>query len=544
MTIPNVGTDLGSDFRNIINLLIDVVNGQSNALQTLVAEGQLTDEQYSDLLILLNALIKKGEVTVADINTNLGKIGLEHLSDAVIKAIAGTAPVNAVPADKSITTLKLNDKAVTARKTSFFSISTNKYNKNTTLRGKSVDVDGTIIDDTTRWLSDFIELDESKIINFTRGTYRIGVYTKDKVWITRSGVTDSSQYNASSYPDARCVRLSNASLPYDTVMVNAGSALLPYEEFYEKLKSESAPLLKKKDITDFSVTPNDEVHFKKSANLYNRYTLQKDTSMDTTGVITAEVGRYLSEKIAVKSTDVVYAKVDNIFRYCLYDADNKPLTSRLTKVSGVEKLTDFSPYTKAAYMLVSPVEIMKDTIMLNKGTAPLPYEDYGYTLISTPQYPIKIDSAIVPVGTGTGGTSTGTGIAGTQQISKTVSGTYATTVVTDVYSTTSISEVDYLTLSANNVNAEVIITSYDKTGASQPYVIINPSDNSKLPLTIANIVKYGFADVEFLQYDDGASQYKLSFNGLKFSNGFKVQIKNAHTANINITAQLEGRYYV
>ena len=44
--IPNIGTEVGSDTRNIINTLIDVVNSQSNALQDLVAKGQLTEEQY------------------------------------------------------------------------------------------------------------------------------------------------------------------------------------------------------------------------------------------------------------------------------------------------------------------------------------------------------------------------------------------------------------------------------------------------------------------------------------------------------------------
>lgn len=164
--IPNIGTELGADMRNIINKLIDVVNGQSAALQDLVAKGQLTEEEYQNLLIALNSLIKKGEVTVndlnvkegkitekyiadelinrikasemlskenqekfinyikkgevtvSDININLGKIGLQHLSDEVIKAIAGTASVNAVPADNSITTLKMANKAVTRDKLS------------------------------------------------------------------------------------------------------------------------------------------------------------------------------------------------------------------------------------------------------------------------------------------------------------------------------------------------------------------------------------------------------------------------------------------
>lgn len=125
--IPKIGTELGTDMRNIINTLIDVVNGQSNALLDLVVKGQLTEEQYQNVVVVLNGLIKKGEVTVSDIDLNLGKIGLQHLSDEVIKAIAGTANVNAVVVDNSITTSKLVDKSVTPSKASFFTNTKNLF---------------------------------------------------------------------------------------------------------------------------------------------------------------------------------------------------------------------------------------------------------------------------------------------------------------------------------------------------------------------------------------------------------------------------------
>lgn len=116
--IPKIGIDLNQDMRNIINAIIDIVNGQSSALQDLVAEGQLSVEQYQEMILFLNGLIKKGEVNVSDINLNLGKIGLSHLSDDVIQAIAGNAPVNSVPADGSITTIKVASKAITSDKLS------------------------------------------------------------------------------------------------------------------------------------------------------------------------------------------------------------------------------------------------------------------------------------------------------------------------------------------------------------------------------------------------------------------------------------------
>ncbi|UTH10774.1 hypothetical protein [Macrococcoides canis] len=87
-----------------------------DSLSDVIIKEQLTPEQFVNLLETMNGLIRKGEVSVSDINTNLGKIGLQHLSDEVIKAIAGTAPVNSVPADGSITTVKVASKAITNTK--------------------------------------------------------------------------------------------------------------------------------------------------------------------------------------------------------------------------------------------------------------------------------------------------------------------------------------------------------------------------------------------------------------------------------------------
>lgn len=55
-------------------------------------------------------------LSVEDINKNLGKIDQTYLSDELIEQIAGTAPINATPVDGSITTEKIANQAVTMNK--------------------------------------------------------------------------------------------------------------------------------------------------------------------------------------------------------------------------------------------------------------------------------------------------------------------------------------------------------------------------------------------------------------------------------------------
>lgn len=98
--------------------LFDDIQSIKMALMDVVAKDMLTAEQYTEFMVAINDLIKKGEVSVSDININLGKIGLTHLSDEVIQAIAGTANVNATVADGSITTIKVASKAITSDKLS------------------------------------------------------------------------------------------------------------------------------------------------------------------------------------------------------------------------------------------------------------------------------------------------------------------------------------------------------------------------------------------------------------------------------------------
>ena len=71
MAIPKINSAHGSDTRNIINAAIDLINAQGKSIQDLVAEGQLTPEQYAELIQTVNGMVKSGQIDKSDLSLNL-----------------------------------------------------------------------------------------------------------------------------------------------------------------------------------------------------------------------------------------------------------------------------------------------------------------------------------------------------------------------------------------------------------------------------------------------------------------------------------------
>lgn len=102
--------------RNALNDLSKSVEQQGKSIQDLVAEGQLTPSQYAQLVSIVNGNVKKGSITTADIDKNNFAIDQTMITDSLRQIITGNAPINAVPANNSLTTEKYADNSVTKRK--------------------------------------------------------------------------------------------------------------------------------------------------------------------------------------------------------------------------------------------------------------------------------------------------------------------------------------------------------------------------------------------------------------------------------------------
>ncbi|WP_025910650.1 SGNH/GDSL hydrolase family protein [Priestia flexa] len=64
------------------------------------------DKDYNEVTAQLAQKLQKGDVSVSDINKNKGKFDQTYMTEEFLQQIAGNTPINAVPADNSITPKK------------------------------------------------------------------------------------------------------------------------------------------------------------------------------------------------------------------------------------------------------------------------------------------------------------------------------------------------------------------------------------------------------------------------------------------------------
>lgn len=276
--IKHVNSVVDRDFRNRINQLIDVVNSVGITIDELVVKGVMTTEQYSELITSINGLVKigevsvdalsdelknevekinnkvdKGNISVSDINKNLGKIDQTFLSDELLQQIAGTAPVNAVVADGSVTTSKVSDLAITKSKTDFIKTSNNLLGKELLLYAKIPDSTGKLIYQNARNTSHLIKV--KGLISFT-GVIALTQYDSNKSFIKQTTYTSGTKNTLTLEANTEYIRATVTDTFLETCQLNLGSTLLPYENYVKnELTKNIEPEKKsvKKEHVDFVI---------------------------------------------------------------------------------------------------------------------------------------------------------------------------------------------------------------------------------------------------------------------------------------------------
>lgn len=221
MVVPKINSAHGSETRNIINRVIDVLNQLGINVQHLVAEGQLTPDQYATLIKTVNGLVARGEITLND------------LSSEVLEKINESNPefnLLSIPRDKS----------VIPHKTNFIEIvSDNKYNPDDVLQNSQISASGAITQVSSRVVSHIIPVVPTNQYTFS-GVAQYAYYDDTLKFISLN--TANSPETITVPSGVFNVRLVIANSQVQTVRFNHGGALLPFDRYEIALKNQSSVL--------------------------------------------------------------------------------------------------------------------------------------------------------------------------------------------------------------------------------------------------------------------------------------------------------------
>lgn len=221
MTVPKINNNHGPETRNIINRVIEVLNQLGINVQHLVAEGQLTPDQYATLIKTVNGLIARGEITLND------------LSSEVLEKINESNPefnLLSIPRDKS----------VIPHKTNFIEIvSDNKYNPDDVLQNSQISASGAITQVSSRVVSHIIPVIPTNQYTFS-GVAQYAYYddTLNFISLNSAGSPETITVPSGVFN----VRLVIANSQVQTVRFNHGGSLLPFDRYEIALKNQSSVL--------------------------------------------------------------------------------------------------------------------------------------------------------------------------------------------------------------------------------------------------------------------------------------------------------------
>lgn len=411
MAVPNIRNAHDPETRNVINRAIQVLNRLGIDVQTLVADGQLTPNQFSELITVINGHLKsgevgtldlddylrseinkidekidKGEITLRDLNKNFIKFDATWFSNDFLEQINNVEldVTNVLP--ESITSREIAKNGVTPTKASFIKVSTNLADKNSLEFGKNVDLNtGEEINSSVASLSPYIEINSSDDL-YSIAFSRVSYYDGQRNFIGAN--TGNGQLSIPG--NARFLRYSTTNP--DGVQLNIGTSRLPYEEYFAPyldgiaIREIIGRIIKGTNIEEKSIGAEHLSIVEESSNLINKSKLIEGyTIAGSSGELIPTSNQNVSEFIKVNASSNY---VGNIGRHAEYDQNKNFIVSMVYSDTSIGNV--FETRTNTEFIRVVYSNSQKEMAQLNEGTERLPYEEYK----------LEINRDLIPINSG------------------------------------------------------------------------------------------------------------------------------------------------
>lgn len=353
--LETLGDNAAVGLANDINRLEDKTTAQFQQTSAQLAQTEAEIETVKSVKMDKNT----SDISVTQINKNRGKFDQTYMSDEFLQQIAGTTPVNAIPADKSIATTKLADSAVTYLKTNFLKTGKNLFDKDTLTAGYYVNstTTGALTANASYSASDWIRVSPST--DYVRLYSRhIAFYTIDKNFI--SGLPNGTSFTTPE--NCFYIRVSTVPIEQDNEKIEQGELSAEYERYgyrFEKLFVEKENV--RFDILDAQ----------SSINLFNKDAVEEGK------YVTATIGQILSNDLYSVSEYIriepeTYYSIAHPEQTAFYD-EQKSFISGLTAYN----LSPIQSPSGARFMRISTRLTNLATQQVVKGVLLGAYEKFG-----------------------------------------------------------------------------------------------------------------------------------------------------------------------
>ena len=263
----------GTDTREAIAQALERVYHDAAISGNANMEVSMARKHFEDLASRLDASdADMRNISVDWINKNLGKLDQTFMSDEFLQQIAGNTPINAVPANRSLTTQKYANESVTAEKTDFIKIYKNLYNENTATSGGVPNHATGEIYPTPGVMSDFIPVIEGEYYYQGKEENR-AFYDSEGNFVI--GTTDN-QTSPFRVPDGKNIAFMKvgfrSDVPISQRMVVKGTSLPPMYLAYNETYNENGFKIYKEDIESGAIDYSKTDFIAKVTNLFNKDT--------------------------------------------------------------------------------------------------------------------------------------------------------------------------------------------------------------------------------------------------------------------------------